>query len=194
MWHKNNKKALQRRYRQGRTLEDIVILRPNRCSNEWLSKETFLNDDVTKSMFALDKNALDVSQLNMNALQNSKENVEHFSKNLLSTEITGLAISNKGGKTSTDSLMTKADETSTVTGSKNILLSKVVYNNALDSLYQTQNGRNGFINQGKGLMAGTKNKLLFGVYCVKWKRAGSNKVNESKFMINGVGKLRYIGF
>lgn len=84
--------------------------------------------------------------------------------------------------------MTKSDESVPVTGSKNILLSKTVYNNALDSLYQTQNGRNGFINQGKGLMGGTKNKLLFGVYCVRWRRASSGKINESKFMINGVGK------
>lgn len=75
-----------------------------------------------------------------------------------------------------------------VTGSKNILLSKTVYNNALDSLYQTQNGRNGFINQGKGLMGNVKNKTIFGVYCVKWRRANSQKINESKFMINGVGK------
>lgn len=169
-------------------------MRPNRCSNDWLNKETFLNDDPNKSMFTPNKNSSEVSQSNTNTLQNAKESVENFSKNLLSTETsTGptLSTTNKTGKTSTDSLMTKSDENVPVTGSKNILLSKTVYNNALDSLYQTQHGRNGFINQGKGLMGGTKNKLLFGVYCVRWRRTGSGKVNESKFMINGVGKSQF---
>lgn len=116
----------------------------------------------------------------------SKESNENLSKNLLIDQGNATIEAPQKSKSILDPIVKVEDLVNS--GAKNILVTKTIYNNASDSLYKTQNNRNGFINHDKGMLLMNKNRTLFGVYCVIWRRADSHRINESKFIINGVGK------
>lgn len=88
---------------------------------------------------------------------------------------------------------------------------KNVYNRAIDCVQLTNNERNGFVNAtvssnggsgngsrgrsvepggGGSEVAAGERTVVFGVYCVRWCRSSTPTIiNESKFVINGIGKF-----
>lgn len=68
--------------------------------------------------------------------------------------------------------------------SQNKPINKVIFKRAIDALQATGHCR-GFI---KGLPANEANQMppIFGVYCIKWRRAGQKEEKESKFVISGI--------
>ncbi|XP_053673204.1 trafficking protein particle complex subunit 11 [Anopheles nili] len=75
------------------------------------------------------------------------------------------------------------------------VVTKTIFNCALDCVQLTNGERNGFINaqynrteQADGNTTGTGQTLpIFGMYCVRWCRSRTpDVVNESKFVINGI--------
>lgn len=67
---------------------------------------------------------------------------------------------------------------------------KNIYNHVLDAV-DLVNGnstsKNGFFNCNFNILNKPETPSnIFGVYCIKWKKSGSNVVNESKFAISGI--------
>lgn len=64
---------------------------------------------------------------------------------------------------------------------------KCIHNRALDAIDLVDGGRRGFFKNSKSLV-GPDGFPIFGVFSVRWRRTGSIEENESKFIINGIGK------
>lgn len=178
-WRKNNEKIKAGQLSQGTRLEDVMILRPERCTNDWLSKSDYLSK--TSNEFVNRRRKIS-STIQTSQPEVAPPTIENIGKNLLAGKI---AVEDVASLSSTGSTRSKAED-------KNILITKTIYNNAVDSLHPTQNYRNGFINQNatrSGIVAAgpiDSKKIIFGYYCVRWKRVGSTNVNESKFVVAGV--------
>lgn len=66
-------------------------------------------------------------------------------------------------------------------------LMKTVYNRAIDSFVLSDHCK-GFLKEKAIAESGGMSWPVFGVYCVRWRRTGSNAENESKFVIQGIGE------
>lgn len=68
-----------------------------------------------------------------------------------------------------------------------ILTTKNIYNNAMDAFHLTDHCK-GFLNKDciSTLMGNAGNNL--GVYCIRWRRSGNTAENETKLLVNGIGK------
>lgn len=67
------------------------------------------------------------------------------------------------------------------------LISKTVYNKAIDSFQLTDHCR-GFLRDGS-LSENNHLVPVFGVYCVRWRRSGCTEENESKLIVHGIGTV-----
>lgn len=67
-------------------------------------------------------------------------------------------------------------------------LVKTVYNKAIDSFVLTDHCK-GFLRERAIAETGGMSWPVFGVYCIRWRRTGSRDENESKFVIQGIGKF-----
>ena len=152
---------------RGAEMENLVILRPNSLSTEWVTKENFkkpVNDDASK-LFG--SKALQAER-KISTVKEVKENEDDpFA---LKSKDQKLNYTNTGG------------------------VCKTIVNNALDVtdlIEGDEKNLKGFI-KGKINIVDDKSVDLnrkFGMYCIKWKKIDSDIVNESKFVIKGIGKL-----
>lgn len=66
---------------------------------------------------------------------------------------------------------------------------KTFYNKTMDALHVSERCRGFFKNHPAKIGENSPAVFpLFGVYCVRWRRPGCAEENESKFLINGIGK------
>lgn len=68
-------------------------------------------------------------------------------------------------------------------------LAKTVYNRAIDSFVLSDHCK-GFLKEKAIAETGGMSWPVFGVYCIRWRRTGSSAENESKFVIQGIGKWK----
>lgn len=151
---------------RGAQVENIVVFRPKCTSSEWVTKETFkrpVNDDASK---LFDSKSAEVKRkdLNVKEVVNDSED-DPF---VLKSKDQKLSYSNAGD------------------------VFKTIVNNALDVVQLTggDGRKKGFINAKLNLLdeKSVDTSRKFGVYCIKWRKSDSEVVNESKFVIKGIGE------
>ncbi|XP_023169489.1 trafficking protein particle complex subunit 11 isoform X2 [Drosophila hydei] len=207
------RKKYTNKYRAGDQLESVIVLRTNATLQEWMtardlerskSEESVSNKFVSrqqKAQLATGQVGDAPPQLS-NAGQNNL-----MSKSLLGKIPTSMTIINNNANAlqlSTAGVMSNslqsddgkpgmaaADDGATMPSSgQDVHKSmRVVYNKALEAVQATGHCR-GFI---KGVYtldaaAGTGAPTIprFGVFCIRWRRAGGKEENESKFIISGL--------
>lgn len=194
--------------KNGQILQDIKILNSSATSSEWITKADYLRpENILIFENKLTEKTYTPNTMNANKQDDNLLNMKNFNSKLpLNSTIIGNTMSNS------QNLSTSGDEQkmrnifdipggSVAAGNpknddqlvKNLLITKNIFNNAIDSVYLTNNDKCGFFNVGGGSASGDVNNVLpiFGMYCVKWKRSNANNENESKFIINGIGKINF---
>jgi trafficking protein particle complex subunit 11 len=151
---------------RGTQFENLLILRPNCTSSDWVTKETFkkpVNNDASK---LFDAKSLEVKR---------KENVKEVAKD---SEEDPFALKSK-------------DQKLNYASSGDVC--KTIINNALDvtELIESGDKKKGFVNAKLNLLdeKSVDPARKFGMYCIRWKKLDSEVVNESKFVIKGIGEL-----
>jgi hypothetical protein len=154
---------------RGCVMENVLTLSPLETTSEWITKEKvkkLANADAS-TLFAKSKVDLNVLKDKTNEIQEKiKDEEDPFSikkKDLKSLDYN-----------------TSSDE-------------KFNINNSLDvvELMEDENYKKGFINAKINVMQGkvsVDQSKKFGLYCIKWRKTNSEVVNESKFLIEGVGE------
>lgn len=71
--------------------------------------------------------------------------------------------------------------------SKTAMISKTIYNKAIDSFQLTDYCR-GFLKDGSYSKSNNSGPV-FGVYCVRWRRSGCTEENETKLIVHGIGMV-----
>lgn len=151
---------------RGKFIENLVILRPNCTSSEWLTKDTFrkaVSDDASK---LFDAKSLEVKAKETKVKEVVKDN-----------EDDPFVLKSKDNKLN----YANANE-----------VCKTIVNNCLDvtELIEAGDKKKGFINAKLNLLdeKSVDPARKFGVYCIRWKKSDSDVVNESKFVIKGIGE------
>lgn len=180
-------------YSCGDNIEDIILLRSNVCTPDWVTQNNFEQSRDNLPLFTRfrkaarreTKSAIKVENSNAvtkNLNTKSSTNAAIFGGNLSSSQISNMSnsLTSEDGKLLADDVAYKDSnhvDTKAVT--------KVVYNRAKDALQATGHCR-GFI-KGISLYESASNLVpFFGVYCIKWRRTGYKDENESKFIISGI--------
>ncbi|XP_013106781.1 trafficking protein particle complex subunit 11 [Stomoxys calcitrans] len=211
------RKKFTNTYAKGEKLEDVIVLRTNDTTDEWLSAKDYernkTNDMQQPSIFKRLRNSR--KHLQQNDLTTTPSNnlaSATMTKSLLGKLNTNMTIINN--TTSTNALMMSSqnsnmssstisddgktmapgsvnnnnvDENGQAQAPKQILNSRLIYNKTLDAINATGHLR-GFL-KGSVLtdqQQSQHHQILFGFYCVKWRRSGSKEENESKFVIMGM--------
>ena len=213
-------------YKRGEKLEDVIVLRTNNTSEEWLTakdyersknelqpnifnrlrtsrKHLMKSDTVGSNVMIsnhMNKSLLGKLSTNMtiinntassNALMASSQNSNMSSSTLSDDGKVGSNIAN-GNNNSNNS--GNLDENVTQALKQN-LHTRLVYNKTLDAIQATGHLR-GFLKgsllmdstntQQQQLSTALSNQIVFGFYCIKWRRSGCKEENESKFVITGL--------
>lgn len=165
-----NKKFVSKNTKRGAEIENLVTLRPNCSSTEWVTKETFkksVNGDASK---IFDAKTIEARRKVSNIKDNVPENVDDpFA---LKCKDQKLNYANTGE------------------------VCKTIINNALDVTELIDSEcptKKGFVNAKLNLLdeKTVDPNRKFGLYCIKWKKSDSEVVNESKFSIKGIGKFKH---
>lgn len=161
-----NEKFVKRNHQRGSQIENLLILRPNCSSNEWVTRDTFnkpVNDDASK---LFDTKVIDVKRKENSSKEIAKEN-----------EDDPFVLKSKDQKLS----YANCSE-----------VCKTIVNSALDVTEVIDNGKakKGFINAKLNLLdeKSVDPTRKFGMFCIKWKKIDSDIINESKFVIKGIGE------
>lgn len=163
-----NEKFVSKSEQRGALIENLVTLRPNCTSNEWITKETFkktVNGDASK---LFDAKTVETKRKISNIKDNAPENVDD-----------PFALKSK------DQKLNYANTSE---------VCKTIINSALDvtELIDTERPmKKGFVNAKVNLLdeKAVDPHRKFGLYCIKWKKSDSDIVNESKFSIKGIGEF-----
>lgn len=151
---------------RGTQVENLLILRPNCTSREWATKDTFVTPVNADASKIFDEKCSEVKR---------KENsVKEISND---KEDDPFALKSKDQK---------------LNYANNSEISKKIINSALDltDLIDSRDGKKkGFINAKLNLLdeKSIDPARKFGMYCIKWKKFDSSVINESKFVIKGIG-------
>jgi trafficking protein particle complex subunit 11 len=195
-------------------IEDVLTLNPIVNTLEWITKSSYLKKDnklifhrhAQLSEAPAPPSASD-SLSRSGSLRKSDDQVG-FNKNLLSKIPSNATIigananmltTNSQMSSSTSSLgedKSNLNITSDTESAKpnekdaaNFLaITKNVYNKAIDGVHLTIGDSRGFFRACLDEPPHTQHFPAFGIYCMKWKRSHTNDVNESKFIINGIGR------
>lgn len=222
------RKKFTNTYQRGDKLEDVVVLRTNDTSDEWMSFKDYerskSNDLQQPNIFSRLRNSRkNLAASDPNAIQTSA-NSATMTKSLMGKLATNMTIINNTASTNalmmssqnsnmssstisddgkTTTMTTSAtttgfmtnnnsvDENSQAQAPKQSLNSRLIYNKTLDAIHATGHLR-GFLkgsvltNQQQQQQQTQQGQILFGFYCVKWRRSGSKDENESKFVIMGL--------
>lgn len=211
------RKKFTNSYGRGEKIEDVVVLRTNDTSDDWLSARDYernkANDTQQKSIFTRLRNSRKhLSPSDSNVMQNisatqlTKGSIGKTAMNMTiinntaSTNALMMSSQNSNMSSSTisdDGKITivtnnnNTDESVQVQAPKQALNTRLIYNKTLDAIHATGHLR-GFLRgsvlatDASTLQLQQNHQLLFGFYCVKWRRIGSKEENESKFVIVGI--------
>lgn len=166
--NQNEKFVSKNEKRSDAVIENLVTLRPNCTSTEWITKETFkktVNSDASK---LFDAKTVEAKRKISSIKDNAPENVDD-----------PFALKSKDQRPSYAN-----------TGE----VCKTIINNALEvtELIETEKPmKKGFLNAKLNLVDEKTVDLhrKFGLYCIRWKKSDSDVVNESKFSIKGIGEF-----
>lgn len=166
-----NEKFVKRNHQRGSLIENLLILRPNCSSSEWVTRETFnkpVNDDASK---LFDAKVIDVKRKENSLKEVAKEN-----------EDDPFVLKSKDQKLS----YANCSE-----------VCKTIANSALDvvEMIGDEKVKKGFVNAKLNLLdeKSVDSTRKFGMFCIKWKKCDSDTVNESKFVIKGIGECLVAG-
>lgn len=206
-------------YSKGGKLSDVVRLRAHQTTAEWMSIKDFLDkpqDGPFSRAKIIEKTQTPDYKLKSatkKPMYKSPDNL--LSKVPMNATVTsGGTIIKPGGSAATtpmnqswndDSSQMKSDgievmsmSSSTLNLNKiisdsqyvsnNILITKNIFNKALDSFHLTDHCR-GFFNKDYVSTLGGVISNNIGIYCIRWRRTGSTAENETKLLVNGLGKL-----
>lgn len=159
-----NKNFIKKLEARGSQMENILMLRPNCKTSEWITKESYkkaVNSDASK---IFDTKALEVKRKEQSAKEIISENEDD--PFVLKSKEHKLNYANSGD------------------------VSKTIVKNTLDVVDLIENGdrRKGFINAKINLVDDKPfdSSRKFGIYCIKWRKSDSDIINESKFFIKGI--------
>lgn len=185
-------------------MKDIKILHANKSTEQWIGVNDFQKVDKQNVLLQrirnIDKPAIEHTA--HPAYNVEKE--EKFKSNLLSkipinsTIVPNLmnTSQNAGVMNRSFTEMSKGKSSDLLTSSfnetitskvepKTALISKTIYNKAIDSFQLTDYCR-GFLKD--GICGEVNNSVpVFGVYCVRWRRSGCTEENETKLIVHGIG-------
>lgn len=210
------------KYSKGQKIRDVIILRANQTSVDWIESKEFLQGKSPKALFAKSKTpdrivAPDfklkggpkilqkpvyktpdnlLSKISINATVTSGGNVlkptgsntplnQSFNEDLQTPKSDGLEVMTMSN--SNLNLNKLAGESQP--NASNILTTKIVYTNAIDAFHLTDHCK-GFLNKDciGTLAAAQGSGQALGVYCIKWRRTGTTAENETKLLVNGIGR------
>jgi trafficking protein particle complex subunit 11 len=195
----------------GHQLEDILMLSPLVSSSEWVSKHDFQNKDAQLVFHAaseplsappsrtgsfrktddqpgglVNRNLL--SKIPSNATIVGSANPTSFSSALMTSSTSSLG-DDKGHLNITADAPDSAGGRGVDSGTALLATTKSIYKQAIDGVHLTVGDSRGFFRATVDESQPLQNYPAFGIYCVKWRRSQANDVNESKFVINGIGEL-----
>lgn len=159
---------------RGCSMENVLTLSPINSSNAWITKDKVINVSSDASMIfakaVVDGNVIKEKPAEIvNPVKDEEDPFSLKRKDLKSLDYN-----------------TSNDE-------------KININNCLDvvDLMPDVPHKKGFINAKINVLQ-TKNVVVdqekkFGLYCVKWRKTNSEIINESKFLIEGVGEYFFFG-
>jgi trafficking protein particle complex subunit 11 len=165
-----NKNFIKSNISRGNCMENVLTLSPNYTTDNWLTREKMKNVLNTDASTLFVKSKVDTS-----ILRNKTAEIQKIVKD----EEDPFSIKRKDIK-SLD-YNTTNDE-------------KLNINDCLDvlELMPGVDHKKSFINAKINILPGktaVDQEKKFGLYCIKWRKTNSEIVNESKFLIEGVGKL-----
>lgn len=223
------RKKFSNTYQHGEKLEDVIVLRTNSTSEEWLTAKEYerSKNDLQPNIF----NRLRTSRKHLMKTSDSTVlsalNSNHLNKSLMGKLPTNMTILNNTASTNALMMSSQNSNMSTSTISddgkvsnilaansnntntannadenvaqapKQNLQTRLIYNKTLDAIQATGHLR-GFL-KASLLMDGltttstanqnvqpANNQIVFGFYCIKWRRRGGKEENETKFVIYGL--------
>lgn len=167
-----NNNFIKNNEKQGAEIENLLILRPNCTTSEWITKETFkkpIYDDASK---IFSPKSLEIKRKELKVLEAIKEKED-------------------------DPFVLKSKDQK-LNYANNEDVSKTIVNSVLDVTELVGEGdkKKGFINAKLNLLdeKAIDPSRKFGMYCIKWKKSDSEIINESKFVIKGIGKSHFNKF
>ncbi|KAM7354828.1 trafficking protein particle complex subunit 11 gry [Cochliomyia hominivorax] len=218
------RKKFSNTYQNGDKLEDVIVLRTNSTSEEWLTAKEYerSKNDLQPNIFNRLRTSRKHSIKTSDSTVLSALNPNHLNKSLMGKLPTNMTILNNtaspnalmvSSQNSNMSTSTISDDGKTAANSiagnnnnnitdenvaqapKQNLHTRLIYNKTLDGIHATGHLR-GFLKAsllmdgtGQNLQSATpllNNQIIFGFYCVKWRRCGGKEENESKFVIYGL--------
>jgi hypothetical protein len=155
---------------RGCDMENILTLIPTRTTDNWLTKEKMNANFISDASALFSKLKITENELK------SKTAAE-----VLSTKDEEDPFSIKKKDQKSMDFSTSDDK-------------KFHINNSLDvvELVNDSSHKKGFINAKINVLQEKKvvdQDKKFGLYCIKWRKSNTNIINESKFLIEGVGKF-----
>lgn len=197
------------KYSKGQQLRDVLILRAQHSSNEWITGKEMLENrqtgpfNRTKSVDKTDFKAK-IAKMPSKPTYKSPDNL--LSKVPINATVTsGGQILKTGSNTPmstsiNDDLNTSKNDIEVMTMStstlnlnkmagdsttRNVLVNKNIYNTALDAFHLIDHCK-GFLNKDSVGSTATSGENNLGVYCIRWRRSGTNVENETKLLVNGL--------
>lgn len=202
-------------YSKGEKVCDVRLLHAEQTTQDWVSRHDYQQQKTQKKTFGLVKQPpkLKISEINFHLGSAAKSGEDNFRSNLLSkipinsTIVDSLASPaqamnrsfNEDFKNTINPLTASTSDLNSTQDSLNTTISdvpiqgpKTLYNNAIDA-FSMVDKRKGFlltnsINTGNSSTTVSANQPIVGVYCVRWRRSGEVLENETKLVINSVGK------
>lgn len=161
-----NENFIRKDEARGSQMQNLIILRPNRKTSDWITKESFKTPVIDDASKIFDAKALEVKRK------------EQSTKDVVESEDDPFALKSKEQKLN---YANSGD------------VCKTIVKNTIDVVELIDGGdkKKGFINAKINLIDDSSfdPNRKFGIYCIKWKKSDSEIVNESKFAIKGIGEL-----
>lgn len=174
----NNKSIMNRHVKanKGYKIEDIRVLNSQSLTSDWLNHESYRNPKEELIIKLTDRKAPKSNTMGLIGNSQATTSGEPIRKS------NSLEDFNKPGE--------KPLETE---GTNSEAVQRTFYNKTIDALHMSEKGR-GFFKNNPAKIGDTNPAMfpLFGVYCIRWRRPGHSEENESKFMINGIGKVEVV--
>ncbi|KAG4077438.1 hypothetical protein HA402_002865 [Bradysia odoriphaga] len=185
-------------YKTGQTIKDIKILHANKTTAQWVSANHLQNADKENLLFQRIRNIDRPAHENATFPAHNAEKDDRFKSNLLSkipinSTIVPNLMNTSQNRSFADMVKGKSSDLLTSSFNENIaakddaktaLISKTIYNKAIDSFQLTDYCR-GFLRDGS-FSEMNQTLPVFGVYCVRWRRSGCTEENETKLIVQGI--------
>lgn len=185
-------------YKTGQKVKDIKILHANKSTSQWVGANDLQKVDK-QSVLLQRLRSIDRPEHSPLPAHNIEKD-EKFKSNLLSkipinsTIVPNLMNASQNVMNRSFSEMTKGKSSDLLTSSfsetigvkdesKTAMVSKTIYNKAIDSFQLTDYCR-GFLKDGS-----FSEENVFGVYCIRWRRSGCTEENETKLIVHGIGNV-----